>query len=209
MSVAGATIHAVAARRRREAYGSIALALVFAGVAVLIWTRLEMGAIGVVVIAIALASRGAHSWRRAQDADVGAVGEAGLQTLLQPLVERGWRLAVNVPLPGYGDVDALLQSPSCRRYVIDAKMYGGAVLQRGDSLLHVRGQRVGNFDEDLLGGAMRQAQLVAQRMGGQVFPFLCFMQARLLRPLPGAVAGVGVVDAGSVVAALLILEGQA
>ena len=206
MKVAGATIHALAAGRRREAYGAVALALVFACGASLLWTRLDVIAIGLGLIAVSSASRGAYLWRRAQDAEIGAAGEAGLQTLLLPLVACGWGLEVNVRLPGYGDVDALLVSPARRRYVIDAKMYGGAVAQRGDTIVHVRGREATQFCEDLIGGVLRQAELVARRRGGRVFPLLCFMQAALMRPLPGAVRGVAVVDARCIVDALMTLD---
>ena len=53
----------------------------------------------------------------------------------------------------------------------------------------------------VLGRSYNQKELASSGNG-----LLCFMQARLLPPLPGGVAGVAVVDAGSVVAALLTLD---
>jgi len=205
--IAGATIQALAASRRRQAYASVVSAVAFCAIAAWLWSRLPIAGVSCALLALVLASRGAHLWQRGKNASIGAAGETELQTLLLPLVTQGWQLAVNMPLPGYGDVDALLYSPSRRWYVIDAKMHGGAVVLRGDTLMHMRGQQVTAFDEDLVDGASRQAQLVAQRVGGRVFSLLCFMQARLLPPLPGAVRGVAVVDARSVVAAVGVLEG--
>ena len=204
--MAGATIEVLARGRRRQAYANVASAVFFCALAAWLWSRVPIAGVSCALLALALASRGAHFWQRAKDASIGAAGETELQALLLPLVTQGWQLAVNVPLAGYGDVDALLRSPSRRWYVIDAKMHGGAVMLRGVALMHARGQQVTAFDEDLVGGALRQAQLVGQRVGGPVFPLLCFMQARLLPPLPGAVRGVAVVDARSVVAAIGVLD---
>ena len=205
--IAGATIQGLAASRRRQAYVNVLSAVACCAIAAWLWSRLPIAGASCALLALVLASRGAHLWQRAKNASLGATGETELQALLLPLVTQGWQLAVNVTLAGYGDVDALLYSPSRRWYVIDAKMHGGAVVLRGDTLMHMRGQEVTAFDEDFVDCALRQAHLVAQRVGAPVFPLLCFMQARLLPPLPGAVRGVAVVDARSVVAAIGVLEG--
>lgn len=209
---AGSNIRAMAARRQRAAFGRLLLALLLGAgagwlwlhVAHVTWVRWSVG-IGALMV-LGLVTEALSTLRRADQALQGAGGESVLEAVLQPLVSAGWELAVNVPLPGYGDIDALLRSPKGKHFVIDAKAHRGVVVARGDELARMMGRRIFGFERDLLGGVLRQCALMAEQYGRAMTPVLCFVQARLLAPLPGAVRGVFVADRGSVVEGLLLLD---
>jgi hypothetical protein len=137
-----------------------------------------------IVCALGLVVNGIFLWKRANNADQGAVGEEEVSRELSQLECEGWKIEYGMRLGnGLGDADIVCISPQGKAYVIDVKSHKGEVMVDGEQLQRHMGKTIYPFEKDFIGQTMKQAlQVGKQKSLKFVTPIIAFSEAKVSVP---------------------------
>ena len=154
-----------------------------------------------VVVSLYLIAQGIFLWKRANNADQGAIGEEEIAQEMIQLEQDGWQIDYGLRL-GKGDVDIVCTSPRDKTYVIDVKSHRGEVIADREQLRRRMGKTTYGFEKNFLSQAMRQAiQIKELRNLSFVTPVIVFSSARVSVP-NGKLKNVYVVEKSRLVSLL-------
>ena len=137
-----------------------------------------------IVISLFLIVNGIFLWKRANNADQGALGEEDVSMELSQLECAGWEIEYGMRLGNrLGDADIVCISPQGKAYVIDVKSHKGEVMAVGEQLQHHMGKTSYPFEKDFISQTMKQAlQVKKQKSLKFVTPIIAFSKAKVSVP---------------------------
>jgi Nuclease-related domain len=137
-----------------------------------------------IVGALSLVVNGIFLWKRANNADQGAVGEEDVSRELSQLECEGWKIEYGMRLGnGLGDADIVCISPQDKAYVIDVKSHKGEVMVDGEKLQRRIGKTNYPFEKDFISQTMKQALQVGKQKNLKfVTPIIVFSEAKVSVP---------------------------
>lgn len=137
-----------------------------------------------IACALGLLVNGIFLWKRANNADQGAVGEEDVSGELSQLECEGWKIEYGMRLgKGLGDADIVCISPQGKAYVIDVKSHKGEVMVDGEQLQRHMGKTSYPFEKDFISQTMKQAlQVGNQKSLKFVTPIIAFSEAKVSVP---------------------------